>query len=423
MVKIEPFEVEQWMDRLETTPGVLNIAETCAASVSVADLVDMCEDKTLPNPLSSSTKLTYGAIRGSEELRRRVASLLDRDSEIAPLPAENVIITQGAIAANFLLFYTLVGPGDHVICVYPTYQQLYAVPESLGAEVSLWKLKATEENGYVLDLSELEGLVKENTKIIVINNPNNPMGCAIPKKTLQGIVDFARQRDIIVFADEVYNPLYHSLPSGQNAPPSILTLGYEKSVATGSMSKAFSLAGIRTGWVASCDKGIIEAVAAARDYTTISVSQLDDQVASYALSEPVLRPLLKRNSILARTNLALLSAFVEKYSSVCSWVKPTAGTTTLIEFRKKGVPVDDPSFVMDVLDKTKVLFMPASPCFGQGKDFRGSVRIGYVSETEVLQEALEKLGRYVEEHLLQGCQYSVSGDRVPRSVTEGGITL
>lgn len=165
MVKIEPFEVEQWMDRLETTPGVLNIAETCAASVSVDDLMQLSEDKDTrsQSPLYLSKKLTYGAIRGSDSLRQRVASLFDRASDTEPLPADNIIITQGAIAANFLTLYTLVGPGDHVICVYPTYQQLYSVPESLGASVSLWKLK--EENSYVPDAGELEGLVRDNTKV------------------------------------------------------------------------------------------------------------------------------------------------------------------------------------------------------------------------------------------------------------------
>ncbi|KAK4129189.1 PLP-dependent transferase [Parathielavia appendiculata] len=398
MVKIEPFEVEQWMDRLETTPGSLNVAETCAASVSVDDLIQLCEDKDAASPLLLSRKLTYGAIRGSEALRQRVASLLDRASDAEPLPADNVVITQGAIAANFLTLYTLVGPGDHVICVYPTYQQLYSVPESLGSEVSLWKLK--KENGYVPDVRELKGLVQANTKMIVINNPNNPLGSTIPRAILEDIVAFARPKGIIILSDEVYSPLYHSLPAGVEAPPSILALGYEKTIATGSMSKAFALAGIRTGWIASRDKSIIDAVAAARDYTTISVSQLDDQVASYALSRPVVGPLLKRNTELARANLGLLSAWVDKYAEVCSWVKPTAGTTALLQFRKDGVPVDDASFVLDLLDKTKVLVMPASPCFGLGKDFRGFVRMGYVCETAVLLEALPKLGRYVEETLM-----------------------
>ncbi|KAJ4379481.1 hypothetical protein N0V85_008858, partial [Neurospora sp. IMI 360204] len=167
MVKITPFEVEQWMDRYETTPGVINIAETCCASISVDDLISLNTDNSPSSPLQLSKKLTYGDILGSGTLRQRVASLLNRDLNLyspglEPLTAENVIITQGAIAANFLVFYTLVGPGDHVISVYPTYQQLYSVPESLGAEVSLWKLKA--ENDYVPDVEELEGLMKSNTK-------------------------------------------------------------------------------------------------------------------------------------------------------------------------------------------------------------------------------------------------------------------
>jgi aspartate/methionine/tyrosine aminotransferase len=133
------------------------------------------------------------------------------------------------------------------------------------------------------------------------------------------------------------------------------------------------------------------------------VSQLDDQVASYALSPAVVAPLLARNTALARANLELLSAFAEKYAAVCKWTRPTAGTTALVQFwslREGGGPVDDERLVMDVLEKTKVLFMPASPCFGLGKDFKGFVRIGYVCETEVLVEGLERLGRYVEEYLM-----------------------
>lgn len=169
------------------------------------------------------------------------------------------------------------------------------------------------------------------------------------------------------------------------------------------MSKAFALAGLRLGWVASRSKGLVDAVAAARDYTTISVSQLDDQVASYALSAAVLPSLLGRNVELARTNLGLLGAFVERYSGVCSWVRPTAGTTALIRFRKGagGEVVDDGEFVVDLLEKNGVLVMPGGVCFGRGEDFGGTVRVGYVCHTEVLKEGLEKLEGYVREYLLR----------------------
>ncbi|KAJ3948983.1 uncharacterized protein N0V96_000090 [Colletotrichum fioriniae] len=328
MVRISAFDVEQWMDEYEITPGCLNIAETCAASVSVNDLETLSEDKHAPGPVDLSTKLVYGPIRGSARLRQRVAALCSGagagagfdsdDANPGVLCEDDVLITQGAIGANFLLLYTLVNSGDHVICVYPTYQQLYSVPESLGADVSLWRLK--EENGFVPDVSELEVLVKPNTKMIIINNPNNPTGIPIPTPVLASLVTFAKARDIILFSDEVYRPLFHNLFSSAggdaDVPPPLTTFGYPKVVVTGSMSKSYALAGIRIGWIASADKSIIQAVASARDYTTISVSQIDDQIASYALSPPVYAPLLRRNVGLAVTNKALLEAFIERHKGV-----------------------------------------------------------------------------------------------------------
>jgi aspartate/methionine/tyrosine aminotransferase len=82
--------------------------------------------------------------------------------------AEGVLVTNGAIQANFLALYTNIGPGDHVICQYPTYQQLYSVPESFGAEVSLWR--SNEEKEWSLDEGELKALIKPNTKLIILKS-------------------------------------------------------------------------------------------------------------------------------------------------------------------------------------------------------------------------------------------------------------
>ncbi|KAG8349494.1 hypothetical protein FVEN_g12307 [Fusarium venenatum] len=184
MVKIAPFAVEQWMDNYETTAGVLNVAETCAASVSIDDLVGMCKDTQTSDPIDTSIKLTYGSIPGSRILRERIAAHCS--GEGAQLAAEDIIVTQGAIGANFLALYSLLEPGDHVICVYPTYQQLYDVPRSIGAEVTLWKLKE-EEEGFVPNTDDLMNLIQDNTKIIIINNPNNPTGVPIPDSVLNRI--------------------------------------------------------------------------------------------------------------------------------------------------------------------------------------------------------------------------------------------
>lgn len=157
--------VLQWMDKYETT-AKYNTAETCCASISIDDLRALSEDR-VSDPLDQlrSTKLTYGAIRGSDKLRGTLANLYSVKTP-TPLPKDNVLVAAGAIQANFLALYTLIGHGDHVICHYPTYQQLYSVPASLGAEVSLWKSK--EADGWRLDLEELKGMIRPNTKLIII---------------------------------------------------------------------------------------------------------------------------------------------------------------------------------------------------------------------------------------------------------------
>lgn len=161
MVRIDTFAMEKWMGEYETDPDLVNIGDA-SSPVSIDELVHLSTDGAVNKLFDSSKPMAYGDITGSQTLRERVAKLCSSDDG-PQLPAENVLIAQGASNANFMVLYALVAAGDHVICVYPTYQQLYAVPASLGAEVSLWKLR--EENGNVPDLDELKGLVKDNTKV------------------------------------------------------------------------------------------------------------------------------------------------------------------------------------------------------------------------------------------------------------------
>ncbi|KGO45124.1 Pyridoxal phosphate-dependent transferase, major region, subdomain 1 [Penicillium expansum] len=391
MVKIEAFTVEQWMGKYETG-AKYNIAETCCAPISIKDLQELSNDKdnNLWAQLQSST-IGYGTVPGSDRLRGNLASLYSAEAQ-NPLPKENVLITGGAILANFLLLYTLIGPGDHVICHYPTYQQLYSVPVSLGAEVSLWHSK--EDDGWELDIEDLKRLIRPNTKMIIINNPQNPTGAVISRETLQSLVDIARNSSITLFSDEVYRPLFQDASA---APPSLLSFGYEKTIVTGSVSKAFSLAGLRIGWIASLDKSIIEACAAARDYTTITVGLIDDTIASFALAPECVHNILNRNINLARTNLAILERFIDAHQWACDWTKPRAGTIAFIRFKRNGEPVDDSVLCEKLLERTGVMVAPGSFCFGRDQDFRGYVRMGYVCHTKTLEIGLERLGQFLDD--------------------------
>jgi aspartate/methionine/tyrosine aminotransferase len=234
------------------------------------------------------------------------------------------------------------------------------------------------------------------------SNPQNPTGAMLPNSLLKQIAEIAAEHDLILFADEIYRPLFHSIsPTDPEFPPSVLSLHYPKAVATGSMSKAFALAGIRIGWVASRDSSIIEACASARDYTNISVSQVDDQIATFALDQSCVHALLGRNIQLAKTNLEILGNFLNKHAAICSWVRPRAGTTAFVRFSRDGKAVNDVEFCKALQRKTGVFVAPGNECFGEEHEWHGFVRIGYVCETEVLKEGLAQVDTFLAKDYAQ----------------------
>ena len=139
----------------------------------------------------------------------------------------------------------------------------------------------------------------------------------------------------------------------------------------------------------------------ARDYTTISVSQIDDQIASFALGQDCIHSLLSRNIKLAQTNLSILERFIDDHRWACQWTRPIAGTTAFVKFSRQGQEVDDVALCKLLLRTTGVMFCPGCLCFGNGKDFRGFVRIGFVCQTDVLKQGLVELTAFMKRDFAQ----------------------
>lgn len=118
------------------------------------------------SPVDADLKLTYGQVKGSADLRRRIAML--HSSTDVRLTEDHVVITPGSIMANYLVLASICGPGDHVICQFPTYGQLYLLPKHQGVHVDLWTMKP--EHGWAPDVEELRKLVKPNTRAIIIKS-------------------------------------------------------------------------------------------------------------------------------------------------------------------------------------------------------------------------------------------------------------
>lgn len=351
------------------TKCAFNLAETCVASLTLAELMQMAgATQKMPGDLGAMT-MTYGEIRGSARLRGLVAGLFKGQS------AANVLITHGTIGANHMVYQTLVDPGDHVVAITPTYQQHTSIPRALGA--TLTEVPLREQDVWLPDWDAVARAVTPRTKLIALTNPNNPSGALIGQDGLVELVRIARAAGAWVLCDEVYRGTEQAEPV-----PSIVDL-YEKGISTGSMSKAFSLAGLRLGWIVGRES-LLDACEVHRDYTTISVGMVDDYFAAMALEAK--DAVLARSQRITRQNLITLNDWIAAEPKA-NFVAPQAGTTAFVKF-----DVDKTSYDLCValLRDTGVMFTP-----GSALGVEGYVRIGFACHAHVLQEGLARVSDWL----------------------------
>ena len=371
-MRIEPFGVEQWMNEYETRCRH-NLAETCCDSITVEQLLELAGHG--PDHLHDllGMKLTYGAIEGSDRLRAAIAALYENQGP------ENTLVAHGAIGANQLVYLTLVEPGDRVVSVVPSYQQHTSIPESIGADVVRVPLR--EERGWQLDLDELAAEITPGTKLVTLTNPNNPTGALLDRAMLQAIADACERAGAWLLCDEVYRGIDQQ---GSGTTASVVDLS-DRAIAVGSMSKAFSLAGLRLGWITG-PADVLHDVTVHRDYTTISVGMIDDHLAALALENA--EAILGRNRALVRANLDTLSTWVDAEPRI-SWTRPQGGTITLLRY---AADLTSREFCVGLVEGPgSVMFTP-----GSALGTEGFVRIGFGNSPDALAAGLPLVTEYLD---------------------------
>ncbi|KAJ5162241.1 hypothetical protein N7492_007633 [Penicillium capsulatum] len=301
MSSLATFELLKWTTS-QAENATLILSGSAPPSLSIKDLVGLSSDQatTSHNLSLDSLSLSLGRIQGSEGLRKAIAALYDDTVTL-----ENVLTTIGATGANALVFQGLLKQGDHVISLYPSYTQLISLPKAItGAEVSLWK---PDIDGDVnSSIHSLENLVRPTTKMIVLNNPNNPTGTMLSPQLQHEILKLVHSHDIIIVVDEIFRPLYHD--PNTHLPPSFVELSDQSSrvVVTGSLSKAWGLAGVRTGWITTKNTDLFTELEKFKTYTVNSTSLIDEVIATEALSHRCRPHILSKHLGLAQQNLDLL---------------------------------------------------------------------------------------------------------------------
>ncbi|MEG1642306.1 MAG: aminotransferase [Synergistaceae bacterium] len=369
---IDKFDVEEWMNEFEND-SKYNIAETCVESLTLSELLEIDGSKEEFMSKLSDMKLTYGAIPGTEELRDEITKLYHTKKNI-----NNVLITNGGIGANFLALFTLLSPGDEVVALYPTYQQLYSLPQAFGAKVH--RLRLSAEDNFLPNMDKLRTIVSHKTKAIIINTPNNPTGACFGKEIMTEIAKIADNVGAWVLCDEIYRGLEHE---ESYSIPSITDI-YEKGIGTSSVSKVYSLAGLRLGWITASEHFIKDCFSH-RDYNTISCGMIDDALALVALKNKT--KITERNLNILRENKKILMSWIEKTAGM-SLIEPKAGTTALVKY---DYHIDSKDFCRRLFEYNGAFIVPGS-CF----EFENHLRIGYAQKKEVLVSGLNAITDFIK---------------------------
>jgi aspartate/methionine/tyrosine aminotransferase len=307
-MKIEPFRLERYFAKHEFSAPYPLCSSDCE-TMSVAQVLAL---EAGAAERFQALPLGYTESWGAPSLRDAIAGLY------VQVERADVLVHVGAQEAIFNFMNVALAPGDHVVVHSPCYQSLGEVARAIGCEVSAWR--GEPEEGWALDIRDLEGLLTGRTKLVVVNLPHNPTGFLPDAEFLRRLSSLSESHGFRIFCDEVYRGLEldaaDRLPAAADLNP--------RSVSLGVMSKTYGLAGLRVGWVACRDAELLAKMAAFKDYTTIC-----NGAASEFLAEVALRNagrVAARNVGIVRDNLDLLDAFFARHGDRFRWRRPRAGS-------------------------------------------------------------------------------------------------
>jgi aspartate/methionine/tyrosine aminotransferase len=366
---LPPFALERFFARWEFV--VRHVA--CASDVEplpMAELLALADAEM--GERWHALRLGYTESAGHPLLRTEIAGLYER---IAP---EDTLVFAGAEEAIFILMHVLLQPGEHAIVTWPAYQSLYEVARGLGVRID--PLPLDPANGWAIDLPALQRLLRPATRLITLNFPHNPTGALPSREEFEAVIDMARYAGCRVLSDEVYRGLEYEdrarLPAGCDL--------YEHAISLGVMSKAYGLAGLRIGWIATRDGDVRRRAAAMKDYTTICAAAPSELLAIMALRAR--QALLDRAHRIVRENLALVEGFFVRHREEFRWHRPRGGSTAFPELTT-GEPIV--AFAEALAEHEGVLLLPGTLFEMPGNHFR--IGLGRAD----LPQALVRLERFL----------------------------
>ena len=297
-----------------------------------------------------------------------VPTLIKLIAQERSVKEENVIITPGARFAVFSAMVSNLSIGDELIISEPAWPAYRDCANFIGVKVKA--IRTNVEQKWDLDLDQLEQLITLNTKMIVLNSPNNPTGKIIREREIDDILKLARKNDIFVLSDEVYS-MYSYIPY-----KSILDFGYDKSIMVSSFSKSHAMTGFRVGYAIS-SKDVIDRISKIQAIAITSVAEPMQYAAIAAMNSNV-----TKNMTLIKKRLDFIKSELENLP--CQFVNPDGGMYYFVRFNNS---VDVNKIIFKLLNEG----VAVAPGIGFGETYFDFIRISACQPTKLLNDGLKIL--------------------------------
>ncbi len=372
MSQFQPFVMERFMSKFEQEVDY-NLSESGVHPISLSELLGNDPEATRD---LLATDLNYPHVNGIPALRQNIAAMYPRAG------LDNVLVTVGAIEANYISVRTLLSPGDEIVVMVPNYMQIWGVAKNHQYRLKTFPL--LEEKGWAPDLDALRNAVTPQTKLIAVCNPNNPTGRILTLDEMDAIIQIADEVGAWILADEVYSGA-ERLTDQQSTS---FYGRYDKVVATGSMSKAYGMPGLRIGWLVGPEETVDE-IWARHEYVTISATMLSNKLAARALSPEVRPRLLQRTRSYIRKGYPILENWMNQHPDTFSLTPPGAAAIAFIRYH---LGINSSEFVERLRQEKSVLVVP-----GDHFGLDHFLRVSFGLPEERLVPALDRIQALIME--------------------------
>jgi aminotransferase len=376
---LPPSGIRRFFDLIASTEGVISLG------VGEPDFTTPWHIREAAIYSIERGRTHYTSNLGTPELRRELSAYIDRLYGVTYEPASEILVTAGVSEALDLALRAVIDPGDEVVSPDPSYVAYFPVVHMAGGKFVT--VPTTMEDEFRVRPEDIERKITGRTKALLINNPANPTGAVLDMETAKGLARLADKHDLIVLADEIYDRLVYGSEGGHVCFASLPGMR-DRTLTLGGFSKTFAMTGWRVGYVAGPTE-IIAAMTKIHQYTMMSAPTVAQAAAVEALrnGEPEVQSMLEAYGQRRR----LLVEGLRRIGLPC--VDPGGAFYAFPSIVPTGMTSEE--FAEQLLLEEKVAVVPGN-AFGESGE--GFIRCCYAASIEDLEEALERMGRFVSRH-------------------------